>query len=216
MLYQNYTVKDLSNLPADYIMKEIEYVKRLIRRLKDKLYWRYDANPESRGELYLIYDDVLRGWAFLSDAREVLLKRGEYKVGVMEQRLMDKRAAFAGITAVEYEMLSPLGLESAVLDIEGRNVSVSSTIAKGEWDGEIRKDIAENFLKSLSELHVEEWKKEYRLLGEAYLTDVPSWRLVLTLADGSKVKYSGRGDYPFNYFKLKDAVHKLMDEVISQ
>ena len=216
MLYQNYTVKDLSNLPAEHILKEMDFVKKMNRRLKDKLYWRYEAKPDARGEMYLIYDDILKGWAFLSDARDALLKRGEYTTGIVEQRLIDKRAAYAGVKRIEYEYLSMVGLESMTLDVDERHAVVSSSFMKGEADCDVRKDVVEMFLRSMSELHVEEWKKQYKLLGEADMTDVPSWKLTLTLADGSRVRYSGRGDYPYNFFKLKDTVHRLMNEVISE
>ena len=216
MLYQNYTVKDLSNLPAEYILKEIDFVKKMNRRLKDKLYWRYEAKPDSRGEMYLIYDDILKGWAFLADARDVLQKRGVYKTGIVEQRLIDKRAAYATVKRIEYEELSVVGLETLELDVDEKHVKVSSTYIKGEGESDVRKDVVETFLRGLSELHIEEWKKKYKLLGEAYMTDVPSWSLVLILADGTRVRYSGRGDYPYNFFKLKDSVHRLMKEVISE
>ena len=216
MLYQNYTVKDLSNLPADYILNEMDFVKKMNRRLKDKLYWRYDADPDSRGEMYLIYDDVLRGWAFLSDARDVLSKRGEYAPGVTEQRLIDRRAKLSDLRAVEYDFLSTAGMERALIDLESRGASASSTFDKTSGETVVRKDVAELFLRNLSELHLEEWKRRYDLLGEAYLTDVPTWALILTLKNGTKVRFAGRGDYPYNFFKLKDSVHRLMNEIVSQ
>ena len=202
MIPPKYTKQELSRLPVDFVQKEIRRHKRVIKRLKEELYWAekdaWSFETKAAPALAAPTDRLAECRAFLKLAEEALAERGAYKPTQLEE-VHDRRAANLQ-TAVwmEFALVTSAGVET--VDIEK--------------EGSVRKDVEDAFRADLADLHIEEWRLHYDCRDWNDSTDLPTWSLTFRFGDGRKdLKYTGRGDYPYNFAKAKEAFFKVRDEL---
>ena len=198
MIPPKYTKQELSRLPVDFVQKEIRRHKRVIKRLKEELYWAekdaWSFETKAAPALAAPTDRLAECRAFLKLAEEALAERGAYKPTQLEE-VHDRRAANLQ-TAVwmEFALVTSAGVETVDIDLaDDFSVKVMSRIHKAEKEGSVRKDVEDAFRADLADLHIEEWRLHYDCRDWNDTTDLPTWSLPVQLRQGQRGLLQGAG-----------------------
>ncbi len=218
MIPPKYTKQELSRLPVDYVQKEVRRYKRVIKRLKEELYWAekdawsFETKPSPA--MSATYSKLAECQAFLQMAEDALQERGAYTPTQQEQTYAKRADTLSKAVWMEFAVVTSAGVETVDIDLANSfAVKVMSRIHTAEKEGNVRKDVQDSFKSDLEALRIQEWRLHYDCRDWNDATDLPTWSLIFRFADGKEVKYTGRGDYPYNFAKAKEAFFKVRDEL---
>lgn len=204
---ETYYEYNLKGKNAKQIMREIDSLKKEIRRLKKTM--------ERSAYVYLMDpgEDV-QLWCtrlYLEKAKEALAEvGGTYKPDTWEVKAAEFDENILHICKLEFSTGGYFnGYDILIYTIDGNDVYRSSQHYYRHiyTDMETGKNIdlnAEEFFCGLAELHLGEWKSQY---VNNDVLDGTEWHLEIHYSNGCKpVRFYGSNAYPYNFDKLLEFV----------
>lgn len=189
----------LDLMTRDELKKEIGAVRRRLYRLRKKM-----EHPDYKNREEWIEPSDLTVYSVYREYLSHVIIRfislgGEYRLGRKEKSDNAFNEKIEEIEQIIFERGAYCEFwETYCIDLSGKEVRAFFD------DGRIESPLYWNdkatFLKKLYDLHIGEWKREYRSL----CCDGETWQLTFYYKDDTKREYFGHLAYPYNYDKLLD------------
>ena len=192
---------EMKDKSVEEIKTEIRRLKRSITRLKDEI-----ENPASEPDMVCPSRETVIYWSreYLEMAKKALADAGgEYKETNEEERARAFLEQLPQLGRLELEIGGFFGgWEKYVIEFDGDALKRDTVIVMGEIE-EPEVETREALLEYLSDMHLEEWRKDYS--PERYgvsILDGTQWSLKLIYDDGKVREYEGDNVYPWNFREL--------------